>query len=531
MTMIKNIFITLTSVCILYACIGTDVSESKADISTDVAEITVQAEFLADGDNVKTVVIRSNRSWFAHLDDMDHPVDPGDPGARVNWATLSIERHQNLTNTIDETEIVITFNENYSPASINGILNIWCEGEIMKAIPILQTGRVYHISARTDIENAKCDSDVVSVSVESNTKWTARVSENSTADVQLETAYGNGPGTLNVIFGENFSQTENKTAEIIFSARGCDDYVLTISQSRAVPYVYVLPEYDGKVLGGESKATLKIRSNADWSAEVVESELDNFTIVNPHGQNGTSEPQEVNVTFNPNDSGNPYTVRTAKIRFVADGMDEPVVYEFRQRGCLVVTFEELSAFSPEIPNTLVSASGQPSNMSRPGKINTDVDIFKFTSSAKYPDKDEYISVDLEMSQYIRYDTPKNALYVIGAGKVPYVKFTGLEGLKISKLSVGCVAEGWFSGNIVEDTHVLTNGQKTTVEYTGIIDQGSWTAPSDGQYYYLDFDLSEKGVAIDEGRGCTLRTSTENNAATKDAKVTKMYIKTVTFIYL
>ena len=526
--MIKNIFITLTSVCMLYACIGTDVSESKADISTDVAEITVQAEFLADGDNVKTVVIRSNRSWFAHLDDLDHPIDPTDPDARVSWATLSVERHQNLTNTVDETEVVITFNENFSSEAINGVLNIWCEGKIMKAIQITQTGRVYHVSAHVDVESAKCDADVVSVSVESNTKWTARVSETSTADVSLETSSGSGSGTLNVIFGENFSQTENKIAEIVFSAKGCEDYVLTIAQSRAVPYVYVLPEYDGRVLSGEGRATLKIRSNADWSAEVVESELENFVIVNPNGQQGTSESQDVSVTFDPNDSGNPFTVKTAKIRFTAEGMDEPVVYEFRQRGSLVVSFEDMSAFTPEIPNSLVSASGQPSNMSRPGRINTDVDVFKFTSCAKYPDKDEYISVDLEMSQYIRYDSPTSSLYVMGAGKLPHIKFSGIEGLTIEKMTMACTGAGWFSGNIVSEDHVLSS--KTTPEYTEYITQVSWDAPSAGGLYSVGFDLSEKGLAIGEGQGCTLRTS-DKNGTNDTSKKTKMYIKTITFKYL
>ena len=528
MTMIKNIFIALTSACLLYACIGTDVSENKADMSSDVAEITVQAEFEADGDNVRTVVIRSNRSWFAHLDDLDHPIDSSDPQARVNWATLSVERHQNLTNTVDETEVVITFNENFSSEAINGVLNIWCEGKIMKAIQITQTGRVYHVSAHADVESAKCDADVVSVSVESNTKWTARVSETSTADVSLETSSGSGSGTLNVIFGENFSQTENKIAEIVFSAKGCEDYVLTIAQSRAVPYVYVLPEYDGRVLSGEGRATLKIRSNADWSAEVVESELENFLIVNPNGQQGTSESQDVSVTFDPNDSGNPFTVKTAKIRFTAEGMDEPVMYEFRQRGCLVVSFEDMSAFTPEIPNSLVSASGQPSNMSRPGRINTDVDVFKFTSGAKYPDKDEYISVDLEMSQYIRYDSPTSSLYVMGAGKLPHIKFSGIEGLTIEKMTMACTGAGWFSGNIVSEDHVLSS--KTTPEYTEYITQVSWDAPSAGGLYSVGFDLSEKGLAIGEGQGCTLRTS-DKNGTNDTSKKTKMYIKTITFKYL
>ena len=527
MTMIKNIFIALTSACLLYACIGTDVSENKADISSEVAEITVQAEFDADGDNVRTVVIRSNRSWFAHLDDLDHPIDPSDPQARVNWATLSVERHQNLTNTIDQTEIVITFNENFSPVAINGVLNIWCEGEIMKSIPIVQTARVYHVSAHTDVENAKCDSDVVSVSVESNTKWTARVSENSTAEVQLETASGNGSGTLNVIFGENFSQTEDKSAEIVFSAKGCEDYVLTISQSRAVPYVYVLPEYDGRVLSGESRATLKIRSNADWTAEVVESELDDFTILNTSGQKGTSEPQEVSVSFTPNNTGDPFTVKTAKIRFASEGMDEPVVYEFKQRGCFVVDFSQVrDAEGQMIPSTLNSGNTHPepdkynNNLCRPGRVNTDVDAFIYTSAN--------ITIDLEMSQYIRYDAETSSLYVMGAGKLPHIKFSGIEGLTIKAMTMACTGAGWFSGNIVSEDHVLAG--KNTPEYTEYITQESWDAPSDGGLHYIDFDLSEKGLAILEGQGCTLRTS-EKNGNNDTSKKTKMYIKTITFKYL
>ena len=520
MAMTRNILVFLASACMLYSCIGADVSENRTILSSDQENVTAQAEFASQGDNVRTVVIRSNRSWFAHLDDLDHPVDPSDPDSHVNWATLSVERHQNLTNTTDETEIVITFNENYSPNAINGVLNIWCEGRIMHSIPVTQAGRVYHVSARTDVDKAKCDSDVVSVNVDCNTKWTARVSDDSTADVLLETETGNGSGTVNLIFGENFSQTEELTAKIVFSAKGCEDFVLTISQSRAVPYVYVLPEYDGRVLGGECQASLKIRSNADWTAEVVESQFGDFTIINPNGTKGTSEPQEVKVSFSANDSGDPFNIKTAKVKFTAAGMEKPVVYEFRQRGVLTVSFEDMTAFTPEIPNTLVSASGQPTNMSRPDRINTDVDQFVYT--------DGHYSVSLEMSQYIRYDSSSKSLYVMGAGKIPYVKFSGIEGLTIAEVSVGCTKEGWFSGNIVSDDHVLANADKKTTEYTSLIEQTSWQTPAVGGLHYLDFDLSQSSIA--EGEGCTLRTSSKNG--TNDtSKKTKMYIRTVTFKYL
>ena len=522
----------LMSAFLLWGCIGVNDAENDSLLDVDDTEIVAQAEFVSETDNEKTVVIRSNRSWFAHLDDLDHPVDPADPDARVGWAVLSVEHHQNLTNTMVETEIVITFNENFSSGAINGVLNIWCEGKIVKSIPVTQEGRVYRVSASTQVAQAKCDTDIVPVTVDCNTKWTARISDASTADVSLDVDSGTGAGMVNVVFGENFSQTETKTAQIIFSAKNCEDYTLVISQSRAVPYVYVLPEYDGRVLSGEDKASLKIRSNADWTAEVVASDFEDFTIVNQSGAKGTSEPQDVNVTFKANDSGDPKNIKTATIRFTADGIDEPVEYEFRQRGTFVVSFEDMSAFSPEIPNTLNSGNTHPdpenynNNLCRPDRVNTDVDVFEYTSGN--------YTVDVELSQYIRYDTSKAALYVIGAGKYPYIKVAGIEGLTIEEVSLGCSRADagcvYFAGNIVADDHVLLNGGKTTTEYTEYLSQVTWTSATDGSLHYIDFDLSEKGVQIEEGRGCTVRTSTKNGT-TDTVNKTKMYVKTITFKYL
>ena len=530
--MSRKIVSMLTAGFLFWGCMGVNDTENDSLLDVSDTEIVAQAEFVSETDKTKTVVVRSNRSWFAHLDDLDHPVDPADPDAKVSWATLSVEHHQNLTNTTVETEIVITFNENLSGDAVNGVLNIWCEGKIVKSIPVTQKGRLYRVSAHTDIVQAKCDSDIVPVTVDCNTKWTARISAESTADVRLDVESGTGEGTLNVIFGENFSQTEEKTAEIIFSAKNCEDYALTISQGRAVPYVYILPEYDGRVLGGENQASIRIRSNADWTAEVVDSDFEDFTIVNQSGAKGTSEPQEVNVTFKANDSGDPKNIKTARIRFTAHGIDKPVEYVFRQRGTFVVSFEDMSAFSPEIPNTLNKGNTHPdpdnfnNNLCRPDRVNTDVDVFKYTSGN--------YSVDVELSQYIMYETSQSALYVIGAGKYPYIKVAGIEGLTIEEVSLGCSRTDagyvYFAGNVVADDHILENAGKTTIEYTEYLPQVTWTSATDGSLHYIDFDLSEKGVPVEEGRGCTIRTSSRNGT-TDTVNKTKMYVKTITFKYL
>ena len=68
-------------------------SEDRAVTIPSEDALLVEAEFLSDGDDVRSLVIRSNRSWFAHLNDLDNPVDPADPEASVPWGWLSVDHH------------------------------------------------------------------------------------------------------------------------------------------------------------------------------------------------------------------------------------------------------------------------------------------------------------------------------------------------------------------------------------------------------------------------------------------------------
>ena len=85
--MIKKTVAMLMAASLLWSCIGSNDEENDSLLEVSDNEIVAQAEFVSDTDKEKTVVIRSNRSWFAHLDDLDHPVDPTDPDARVSRAS------------------------------------------------------------------------------------------------------------------------------------------------------------------------------------------------------------------------------------------------------------------------------------------------------------------------------------------------------------------------------------------------------------------------------------------------------------
>ena len=75
------------------------------------------------------------------------------------------------------------------------------------------------------------DGGTTTISVNSNTAWTARVKDGATASVSLGTASGSGSGSIVVTVAAN-PDNETKQAVIVLSAAGCSDVEVTISQEK-----------------------------------------------------------------------------------------------------------------------------------------------------------------------------------------------------------------------------------------------------------------------------------------------------------
>ena len=514
---IKIAILELAALLLMGSCIADAVQDKEARTAADLDSIEVDAEFVPGGaGNEIKVVIRSNRSWFAHLNDLDNPVDPSDPDASVPWATLSTDHHSNLTNTADETEITISFERNYSRTGINGVLNIYSEGDIAASVPIFQKGAVWHLSASASRDVAQCDEDKIAVNVDCNTAWTVRLDEATTALATVDVTEGFDPGTVNVVFGENFSMDQEKKAVLVFSAEDCEPVRVEIRQNRAVPYIYIMEDNDPSVLAGEKTASMFIRSNTSWTAEVAQSSLEDFSIVNASGSAGTQGPQEVKVKFTPNPAGDPSQIESATIRFTASGVQEPVDYTFTQRGVLLIDFSDIESFTPEIPVEYTGAG------IRPGKTKDDIDTFVFNNGVR--------ECSVVLTQYMRRITNTGGtwLYIIGAGIRPYIKFPGIEGLTLKKMTTvwrsfsDATQICAFAGNVLSDDHP----EKTAVELTEYVNNISWSGSS--QPKVIDFDLSQTGQTLEPGRGCVLRFSHANAAGNIDR--TRAYLVNVQLKY-
>lgn len=502
------------TLALCWSCIGEESSEKTAAVEISQDELVAQAEFVPGvSDSTLTVRIRSNRSWFAHLNDEDNPIDPSDPDAAVPWGYLSVERHSNLTGTADETDVTVTFRRNFSQSDIHGVLNVYSEGRIATSVKITQLGAVYHLGAEAPLSVAQCDGDTLTIAVDCNTAWTARVSS-STADVSIDRTEGFDPGTVKVTFGENFSLSD-KSATVTFSAESCPDVNVALSQNKAEPYFAFLGASSRSVIGGEGAVSLTLRTNCAWRAEVLSSELESLQILNPSAESGTSGVQTVSLCFEPNPATDPHDIRKATIRFVVDGMDETFDWTLSQRGCLVISFDDNSRFTPEIPSSWDTVN----NLCRPGRVRTDIDTFMFDSGQQL--------YEIHLAQYMRFIT--RYLYVLGSGVRPTIALPGVEGLELKGLTLGCRimssdTQG-FAGQVWSDDFPAAG----SVALTSYVNKHTWNGSNTSGLHNIDFDLTETGNPPESGHGCVLRFSQANQFGHDD--YCRLYISRIVLKYL
>lgn len=212
------------------SCLERDMEEAVPALQTDVDEIFEIADiYSGDSDLTKVVKIISNRSWSAHLNDLDNPIDETDPEQSVTWGYLSVESHPNLSNATEEFNLVVNFNRNYEKRQINGILNIYSDGKKAASVKLTQAPVKYHLKVSSDVSKVGEHAESVPVTVDCNTAWTVRLDGSTTADIAPMDPNGFDPTVINVGFSENEEKT-TKTAKLIFSAEDCEDVSIEFTQ-------------------------------------------------------------------------------------------------------------------------------------------------------------------------------------------------------------------------------------------------------------------------------------------------------------
>lgn len=338
----KKLPLLLISTAILLGgCMENKVPVEEIAVNTDVESVTASAEFLPGANaNEKVLIVTSNRSWYAHLDDIDNPVAIDQD---VPWASIDVHEHLNLTKVRDEVAVTIRFNRNYSQTAINGKLDFYSEGDVFLSVPIVQEGAVYHLSATPDKTDANCSKDVINISVDCNTNWSAQI-VSSTAIVSLNTTAGFDPGTIEVLFEENY-EVAVKNAQIKISATDCEDVLIDLTQDKSEPYLKLSPANVYQLPGEAVSGKIIIQTNCAWTAEVASATLSDIVLSKTSEVAGISGDQEIEFSFT-NPGIDPKTQMNAIFSIKTDFAE--LKPEYTQRCPLVVDFIH-GTWDPALP--------------------------------------------------------------------------------------------------------------------------------------------------------------------------------------
>lgn len=244
----------------LTGCLEDSQSGIALELASDKEDIFAVADiFTGDGELTKTIKISSNRSWSAHLNDLDNPIDESDPSQSVPWASLSVEEHLNVMNVNEDIIDSIFFNRNYSQKQINGVLNIYSEGKLRKSIPLTQAGAKYFLTVDDYQPSLYSDGGgIFSINVVSNVKWRATLDQASTtADIQLMSTEGQDAGKITFRLRSNDDPVE-KTVKFIVSADGLEDVPVTVKQKALDPSVKVFNIYAKFGVSGKNRNSVPV---------------------------------------------------------------------------------------------------------------------------------------------------------------------------------------------------------------------------------------------------------------------------------
>lgn len=469
----KFLLVPTAGVFLLSACLSRNLAEPDPKVEPDPTAITVEAEFSTDTDSVKVVHIKSNRSWYLHLN--DGTLDPKKQEDTLDWVYSTVKEHVNMTKVSDDVEIPVIFRRNKSDKARESTLDIWSCGEKIKQVKFVQKGAVYHLNATADKTDVTCDADTAVVHIDCNTYWTARIVE-ADAAVTLNATEGFDPYDLRVQFDYNMDPQKTKTAKVEIAAQGCEPKDFIFTQGKAVPYLRLSVKNTGRVPAGNEFALVEVETNiTDITAEAVGGDMTVTSFERVDMRN-------FKVYFT-NTKDDPHIYGTATVKFTPNGVNNvaPVEYTFKQPGALTWMFYTGTAGSLKVFGLPMS---KPSTAVNPSKA---MDPLETSTGDKYV-LYHYGSV------YGRDNTGSSGVVINTSGRI---LFPAIEGYVLKAVRIEYRQHSSFPGTkdrIAGAKDLSFNDADKTATYsvageyyTGIFDQSKFPTGSTIHTYVLGQD--------------------------------------------
>lgn len=218
---LRNICCMAAAGFMLAACLDGSSAGEAMILETDKDFVYAPAESADETAlNRQVIRIRSNRSWYAHLDNVVNPVGLS---GQVEWGTIDVCEHFNLTGTAHETDITVTFETNFSTTPVKGVLNLYSEGQLFKSIPVIQAGADPYLRLEEPADTQLSPDEEGRLVFTTNCAWTAEAVEDGLTGIELSRTSGEAG--------------EGQEITFTYTNSGCDPAVLSEGLIRIVPQV------------------------------------------------------------------------------------------------------------------------------------------------------------------------------------------------------------------------------------------------------------------------------------------------------
>ena len=319
----KSLMLLAASMTVTVSCTlsiwDSNLAENESILNFDKTSVEVEAaSFHADEKVTDTVIVTASRSWSLA------------PVVESPWLSVSRDNGLNLGKVRKEWPVIMSFEDNTLSEERLVDLSVSIEGDRV-LLPVKQKAFTPVLTLKSEsIFNIPEVGDTVTLEIRSNSRWTARVEESSTAKLSLSASEGYKSGSLYVVIQANSDTKSSKEATVVLSAEGVEDVNVSITQDICIPRLVIDSENsETDVLPAAGYSKLIFDTNEDWTATLAEGASEGVALSSTEG----SPADELSVYFPTAtlDGASATVVITT-----ASGLTESVTYV--QRGCVIISF-------------------------------------------------------------------------------------------------------------------------------------------------------------------------------------------------
>lgn len=312
--------------CARGSLLDSDMSQADALLSIDKEAIEVEAASFHEGETIsESFIVTASRSWsMASVPE-------------VSWLSLSQTSGMNLGKVKKEWPISLTFEDNTASQERSLDLSITIDGKRV-LVPVLQKAFSPVLTLESSAShNLPEVGGEVTLNVRSNSIWTAKVDESSSAKVTFKNGEKSDQreksDTLTLVVKANTDTQGGKEATIILSTDGAEDVTVNLTQDICIPRLTIDPELsETDVLPGGGSYEVVFETNENWTATVDDDGIANGVTLSI--QEGAPADQ-LFVNF---PTATLEGTMAAVTITTTSGLSESLT--FTQKGCILISFRE-----------------------------------------------------------------------------------------------------------------------------------------------------------------------------------------------